>query len=204
MSTLYQQDWEAYSPGTDLVPNVPDWTTNGGDSYKIQNYFTSKVLEIIASIDYGWAWLTESFTYTDFSMRMSQGAFCSIGVRVQVPPAGGGAAGYWSHLFGSGGAWILVRVRLDGGGDVVASGTLPAYTDTDFLFRVVIDSADQATYYIDNVQFATFDWSTWGFPAGGIGYIDGPGDTLRTDDLLVTDPSAGGGGAALTDVRRRR
>lgn len=205
MAIVYQQNWESYAIGTDLVPNVPNWTTNGGDSFKIQNYFASKALEIIATVDYGWAWLKQAFVYTDWICRMSQGAFCALGVRVQVAPAGGGAAGYWMELFGSGGSWFLVRVRVDGGGDLVGSGTLPVYNPLDFTFRTVIDTAHQATYYLDGVQFTTFDWSGYEFPTGGIGYIDGPGDTLDTDDLVVTDPTGGGGGGAdIIDIRRRR
>jgi hypothetical protein len=212
MAVLYSQNWEAYTVGTALVPNVPDWKTNpsGGGIFTVQNYFSSKALEVIANhgVNASWDWLALSFGYTDFTFRGSHtvGKGFAWGMRVQALTPPFAAQGYWFEFFGA--SWDVVGIRADGGGDVLASGTIPAYNEADFQFRSIIDSSYQATYYLNGVQIATFDWSTYGgnppLATGGIGYGAETGATTYVDDILVTDAGGGGGGAALNDTRMRR
>jgi hypothetical protein len=206
MGVLYSQNWEAYTIGTALVPNVPDWKTNptGAGIFTVQNYFSSKTLEVIANapVNASWNWLALSFGYTDFSFRGSHtpGKAFAFGMRVQTFTPPFAAQGYWFEFFGA--SWYVVRIRADGGGDVFASGTLPSYNEADFQFRSIIDSLYQASYYLDGVLLATFDWTPYdSLATGGIGYGAEAGATTYTDDILVTD---GVISAALLDRGRRR
>ena len=208
MSIIYSEPFEAYTTGSALTANPPNFvTTASNGTWTVESGFGSNSAANLTTVNWSHAMFNgASYTYTDLTVRCKQGARATIFTRVTALSGVNSIPtdGYQLQSFPA----MLTLYR---GGYAVSLGTWafdPANVN-DFQMRLLCNG-NQISAYIDGVlRIGPVTDAT--YASGKVGFGTFGGTTSRWDDITVDDGVAvdtisTGGGTMMSRraVRRRK